>query len=105
MPWQPIPVSNDALVVRSGSYGCDNNNLWFFHYLILDSDRHWRLDSRVRIVILQREILKLEIEDILHRRIEPHRRQRARLARQLFARLLHVGRRQKGITKGVDEGA
>ena len=39
----------------------------------------------MRLVILQREILEPEGEDILHLRIEPHRRQRIGRAAQLLA--------------------
>ena len=55
------------------------------------SHRHLGLDVRVRLVAFEREILVAEGEDVLHRRIEPHRRQRARRARQLQPRLLDDG--------------
>ena len=47
------------------------------------SHRHLGLDVRMRVVALEREILVAEAEDVLHRRIDAHRRQRARRARQL----------------------
>src|SRR4029079_10114058 len=39
------------------------------------------LDRGMRVVILEREVLKLEVEEILHRRVQPQGWQLARLAR------------------------
>src|SRR3970040_985342 len=47
-------------------------------------------DSGMRIVALEREVLVTEVEQALHRGVEPHGRQGTRLARELLARLLEV---------------
>ena len=51
-------------------------------------NRNRRFDGRVGNVTDQFKILKLEIVDVLHRRVQFHLRQRARFARQLQFRLI-----------------
>src|SRR5512135_3461635 len=58
--------------------------------LIESSYGDGRLDRRVRVVIVEREVFVLELVDRLHRRVEAHRRQRARLARELRFGLLEM---------------
>ena len=48
------------------------------------------LMAGMRIVTDQFKILKLEIVDVFHRRIQFHLRQRTRFARELQLRLLNV---------------
>ena len=57
----------------------------------------------MRVVAFEREILVLEVEQVLHRGIDAHRSQFARLARELFARLVEVIKVKVGIAEGVDE--
>ena len=45
----------------------------------------------------------MEREEVLHRRIEPHVRQRARRARELQARLLEMVEVEVRVAEGVDE--
>src|SRR5436305_12518731 len=52
--------------------------------------RDRRFDRGVRVVVLEREVAELELEDRSHLGIETHRRQRARVARELFAGLIDV---------------
>ena len=67
------------------------------------SHRHLGLDVRMRLVAFEREILVAEGEDVLHRRIEPQRRQRLRRARQLQMRLLEMIEIKMRVAEGVDE--
>src|ERR1700688_876684 len=69
------------------------------------SYRHRRFDVRMRVVAFNREILVAEAENILHRRVELHHRQRARRARQLQARLLQVIEIKMRVAEGVHEVA
>ena len=55
------------------------------------------------LVAVEGEILVAEAENILDRRIKPHRRQRARRARQLQPRLLQVIQIKMRVAEGVDE--
>ena len=61
------------------------------------------LMAGMRVVAHQLKILELEVVDVLHRRIEFHLRQRARLARELQFRLLEVIGVKMQIAEGVDE--
>src|SRR5512141_1477726 len=74
------------------------------HHLRLaaHSHRHRRLDRRVRVVAAEGEILEAEGEDVAHLRIQRHRRQRARLAGELLARLVEVVEIQVGVAQSVD---
>ena len=65
--------------------------------------RHWRFDVRVRVVVLQFEVFKAEIEQVSHFGVEPHLRQGARLAGELEAGLLEVVAVEVGVAEGVDE--
>ena len=58
---------------------------------------------RVRVVAFEHEVLVLEGEQILGRRIEPQRRQRQGLARQLQPRLVEVVQIEVRVAEGVDE--
>ena len=58
---------------------------------------------RIGVVIQEFEILEAEIKNRFDRRIDPHRRQRSRLASQLQPRLLQMVRVQVRIAKRVDE--
>ena len=60
---------------------------------------------RVRFVVLEREILEPEREDILHRRIEPHGRQRARGAGKLEPRLIEMIEIKMRVAERMDEVA
>ena len=57
----------------------------------------------MRVVAFEREILVLEVEQVLHCGIDAHRRQFARPARELFARLFEVIKVKVGVAEGVDE--
>ena len=57
----------------------------------------------VRVIIHQFEIFVLEIEDILHVRIDFHLRKRTRFASQLQVNLLQVVEVQMCIANGMDE--
>ena len=59
----------------------------------------------MRVVADQFEILELEIVDVLHRRIQLHLRQRARLAGELQLRLFEVIGVEVQVAEGVDECA
>src|ERR1019366_7034227 len=74
---------------------------WFIMPAFLN--RYGRLDRGMRIVILEREILVLEIEQVLHGRIEPHGGELARLARQLLARLLEMVHVEVRVAERVHE--
>src|ERR1051326_1757880 len=65
--------------------------------------RNRRLYPRVRIIILELEILVLEIVDALYGWIEPDLRERPRLTGELQPRLLEVVCVEMQIPKGVDE--
>src|SRR5690606_27075643 len=67
------------------------------------SDRDRRLDRGVRVVAGQLEILVAEGEQIPDLGVELHPRQRARLARELLARLLEVIEVQMRVAEGVNE--
>src|SRR5690606_14591326 len=67
------------------------------------SDRYRRLDVRMRLVADQLEILEAEAEQVLHLRVELHRRQRQRLAGQLQIGLLQVVGVQMAVTAAPDE--
>ena len=71
----------------------------------LASDGNRRLDGRVRLVILQFEILILEVENIADSGIEDHAGQRKRRARKLFLRLLQMIQVKMGVAQRVDEFA
>jgi hypothetical protein len=64
---------------------------------------HRRGDVRMRVIRFQREIFETEGENILHRRVEPHARQRARLARQLQPGLFEVVAVQMAVAAGPHE--
>src|SRR3546814_8667162 len=69
------------------------------------SHRHRRLDRGQWLVALDRDVVVAEPEQVAYRRVELQHRQGARLARQLFARLLEVVRVQVRIAQGVHEVA
>ena len=71
----------------------------------LRSHRHLGLDVRMRLVADEREVLERKREDVGHRRIEPHVRQRARRARQLQPRLLEMIEIEVRVAERVDEFA
>src|SRR6185295_18953465 len=56
----------------------------------LCSHRHRGFDVRMRLVAFEREILVAECEQVLHRRIELHHRERLGRTRELQVRLLQV---------------
>ncbi len=58
---------------------------------------------RVRVVVLQLEVLKAEVEQVSHFGVEPHLRQGSRLAGELEAGLLEVVAVEVGVAEGVDE--
>ncbi len=70
---------------------------------LLRSHRHLGLDVRVRLVAFEREILVAEREQVGHRRIEQHARQRARRARELQPRLLEMIEIEVRVAERVDE--
>ena len=63
------------------------------------------LDMRMRLVITQLKVLKAKGKNILHVRIDLHRGQRERRARQLLFHLFHVVGIQVAVTAGPDEFA
>ena len=67
--------------------------------------RHFRLDVRMRVVVLQREILVHEVEDGPDLWVEPHRRQWSRLAGQLEPRLFDMVQIEVRIAQSEDEVA
>src|SRR5687767_2675654 len=67
----------------------------------LNRDR--RLDGRMGLVGFQGEVLELELEQLLHRRIEPHAREGARRAGELLARLREVVEIQVRVAEREDE--
>src|SRR5512145_2875315 len=75
----------------------------FAAFMRVRSDRDRRLDGRMRIVAFQREVLELETEDVAHRGVDLHGRQRARLARQLQCGLFHVVGIQVRVAEGMHE--
>ena len=64
---------------------------------------HGGADVRMRIVVLQSEIIMLKIEDGGNVGIDVHCRQRPRLAAELEQRLPHVILVQVSVTERVDE--
>src|SRR5512138_1257529 len=66
---------------------------------------HRRLDRRVRVVALEREILVAEAKDVRHVRVELHRRQGPRRAGKLLARLVEVVEVEMRIAQRVNEVA
>ncbi len=89
-PRQPAGAPDHAVLGDGGDE--DDFEFTQFHRRSAAHTATCGLDVRVRVVALEREILVAEGEDILHRRIDPHRRQRARRARQLQPRLLEMVR-------------
>src|SRR5438105_12515910 len=69
----------------------------------LDCDR--RADRRVRVVALEGEILVPEGEEILHRGVEAHRRQRLWRACQLLVGLLEMVEVEMRVAERVHEFA
>src|SRR3974390_3605312 len=67
------------------------------------SHRHLGLDVRMRIVVLDREVLITEAEDLVCLRIDSHFRQRPRRARQLQPRLLDMIHVKMRVVEGVHE--
>src|SRR4051812_29667548 len=57
----------------------------------------------MRLIPLQGEVLIAEGENIRHRRIEPHVRERERLAAELFARLFEMVQIKMRIAQSMDE--
>ena len=72
-------------------------------WMLLDRDRC--LDAGMSLVIFQREIGILKREDVSHRRIEPHGRQRIRLARELLFRLFDMVEVEMSVAETVHEFA
>src|SRR4051794_17374103 len=60
---------------------------------------------RVRLVILEREIVIGKAEDVANLRIQPHDRKRIRAARELLTRLIEMVQMKMGIAEGMDEFA
>src|SRR3712207_4722760 len=67
------------------------------------SYRDGRLDARVRVVALDRDVLEVERVELGDRRVQPQGRQRPRLAGQLEPRLLEVVGVEVGVAEGVHE--
>ncbi len=67
----------------------------------LDGDG--RLDGGVGIVVVEAEVLEAEVVDVFDGRIDPHLRQRARLAGELEFGLLDVILIEMEVAEGVDE--
>src|SRR5690606_10774452 len=91
MPRQ-LPANADDVVLGDGGNKGDHR---------LNGDR--RLDGVVTDVILQREILVFETEDVFYIRVDLHDRQRVRLARQLQIDLLDVVAVNMDVAERVDE--
>ena len=60
---------------------------------------------RMRLIVLQSEVLEFEVEDRTHRGINPHRGQWPRLACELQLSLFEVVFVEVGIAECVDEVA
>src|SRR5215468_7431550 len=58
---------------------------------------------RVRLVAFEDEILVSQREQVLRRRIDPHGRQRPRLARELQPRLLEMIQIKMRVAERMDE--
>ena len=61
------------------------------------------LDGGMRLVVVETEMLEAEIVDVRHRGINPHLRQRARLAAQLQFGLFKMVLIEMKVAEGVDE--
>ena len=57
------------------------------------------------VVVDQLEIVVREVKQVRHVRVQDHLRQRTGLARQLFARLVHVVQVEVNVSKRVHEFA
>ncbi len=66
-------------------------------------NRHWRFDSRVRIVTFNLEVFKAVVEDRRGLAFDDQLRQRTRFAAQLQIGLLEMVAVQMGIATGPDE--
>src|SRR5580765_6253680 len=64
-----------------------------------------RLDARVRVVALDRDVLEVEAVDRADLGVEHQRRQRPRLARELQPRLVEVVGVEVGVAERVHEVA
>ena len=73
--------------------------------MLLILHRHWRFDVWVRVVVLQFEVFKAEVEQVSHFGVDLHLWQGSRLAGELEAGLLEVVAVEVGIAEGVDEFA
>src|SRR5215467_7641155 len=67
------------------------------------SHRDRSLDVRVRLIVLQREVFIFETENVFHRWVQLHGRQRIGPSRKLFARLVQMIEIQMGVAESVDE--
>lgn len=67
------------------------------------SDRDRRLDAGERVVVVDTEVVEIERVDVGDFRVEPERRQRARLTCELLLRLLEVVEVEVGVTASPDE--
>ena len=73
--------------------------------MLLILHRHLRFDVRVRVVVLQFEVFKAEVEQVSHFGVELHLWHGSRLAGELEAGLLEVVAIEVGVAEGVDEFA
>ena len=64
---------------------------------------HYACNMRVGIVINKREVLKLEVKQVLHIRVDEHLRQSTRVAGELQLHLLNMIEVDMRIAKGVHE--
>src|SRR5258705_8263329 len=72
------------------------------HYSL---DRHRGFDRRVRVVVLESEVLVLELEEVVDGRVELHFGLTARAARELLASLVEVIEVEMGVAESVHQFA
>jgi hypothetical protein len=70
-------------------------------YFLLDRNRS--LDCRPRIVVLKGKVIELEAENVLHIRVNLHRRKPLQCTRQLFLGLFEVITVEVQVAERVDE--
>src|ERR1035437_6331837 len=107
METDAMPIYKYMLMIRMINSHL-NHSYYLYHsysfaYEHRKLNRNRSFDVRVRIVILYREIFKLKIKNVFHRRIYFHRWKRMEIARELKIHLLDMIRINMHITKRMNE--